>query len=558
MKAPKRTPWANQVELEELYEMLFAPSADVESRKRGIARMSIYISSPSCPTFIHLLHSLVSLELVSYPPATTEDAQRLRLGLAMGIVRFVNSLVDPLQTGPYARPISHLAATLSLPPALIALRHRATHEDLPPLSLLHSALGQCISYLHHYSFLPLLSSSSSSSAAGAAVPPGMAARMEAGKKRVEGLVKRWKRVQKVRLRDKEVREEDETALEVKRIKKALQVEDAGVIVDVLIGQGGLVPIADKKRASLKSSTPPTPSLKIWLPLLRHLASTSHPDLPAVLSSRILDVLLNPGESHSRSVFGGDGIGQLFGGNVNGAESMTMKDQEQDRDSFRWGLATWLIYLWSQGQGRKQSETQTQSSLGEPVTSLEISVEDKMGSLRRLLASLLDLHEDVVIRKLYSKITNLQNSSLPASAASSSTRQANNNNLNGLMDLLPPRVDNKAEDDEPELLGLEVDADVTVDVDASRAAANEEEDMGEVGVMQVRLAQFEEMLSARKAQQSKLAGTIHPTSTSTSISNANADLNIGQADGMDEDSPSAPGWRRLTAQEWRPCPIGCVE
>ncbi|WVF70898.1 hypothetical protein IAT40_005693 [Kwoniella sp. CBS 6097] len=599
MKAPRRTPWANPAELEELYEMLFSPSADSESRRNGIARMSIYISSPSCPTFVHLLHSLVSLELLPYPPSNVEDAQRLRLGLGMGIVRFVNSLVDPLQTGPYARPISHLAATLSLPPALIALRHRATHEDLPPLSLLHSALGQCISYLHHYSFLPLLSSSSSSSLNGGILPPGIAERLEAAKKRVESLVKRWKRVQKVRLREKEVREEDETALEVKRIKKALEVEDGNVIVDVLVGQGGLVPIADKKRASFKSSSPPTPSLKIWLPLLQHLSSSSHSDLSALLSSRILDVLLNPGshwqlqlQLQSQSQLQGPSDyfynGQIVSvANNDQVQVDKKKDGESESESFRWGLATWLIYLWTRGYSDLYSISQSpgwaqaQNVLAEAVSPLALSVENKMGSLRRLLAALLDLHEDVVIRRLYSSITNQQDSFLAASSSSTSSRTTqpgSNTNIKSLIDLFPAKDEDEDQDEveEPELHGLEVDMD---DPDAGAGAGAPKAEAGDaeyerLNVMENRLAQFEQLLAARKAQQQqqpKRTTTDQPRPQlqprlGTINSGSKYGLDHEHDHGMDEDededmseiSVSVPGWRRLTAQEWTACPIGCVE
>ncbi|WVQ97262.1 hypothetical protein IAU59_004373 [Kwoniella sp. CBS 9459] len=594
MKAPKRTPWADQAELEELYEMLFAPSADPESRRSGIARMSIYISSPSCPTFIHLLHSLVSLELLPYPPPNIEDAQRLRLGLGMGIVRFVNSLVDPLQTGPYARPISHLAATLALPPALISLRHRATHEDLPPPSLLHSALGQCISYLHHYSFLPLLSSSSSSANAdgggGAGrLPPGMAERLEASKKRVESLVKRWKRVQKVRLREKEVREEDETALEVRRIKKALEVEDGRVIVDVLVSQGGLVPIADKKRAPLKSSLPPTPSLKIWLPLLQHLASISHPDLSATLSSRILDVLLNPdSQLSSDNVYGNINANASDGGLFMNMQTTTgvtgtSDDRKQAEQSFRWGLATWLNYLWAQGRSRPETSTAQEASMSEALSGsgpgpspLAMSAEDKLGSLRRILGALLDLHEDVVIRKLYSSLVDQPEHAAPLAASSSSSQTASHphDNLMGLMDLLPSEgEDNEEGEQEPELHGLEIDMD---DEDTTRrfgagaepGSATETEEYAGLSAMEDRLAQFEELLSARKAAQlpkPSAADQYHRNSDIEGVGRIDLDIGLGPArqhqgdtEEQEQDQVVVPGWRRLTADEWRACPIGCAK
>lgn len=150
-------------------------------------------------------------------------------------------LIYPWKTGPYARPISHLAATLGLPPSLIALRHRATHEDLPPLPLLHQAVTQCIIYLHQNSFIPLISSSYGSP------PPAVLERQQAAAKRVDGLLKKWKKIAKNRLRDKEVREEDESAIEMKKVRKELEGEVAGAsgIVRGLVEVGSLVPLAKR-------------------------------------------------------------------------------------------------------------------------------------------------------------------------------------------------------------------------------------------------------------------------------------------------------------------------
>ena len=157
------------------------------------------------------------------------------------LIRGVLRLTYPWKTGSYARPISHLAATLGLPPSLIALRHRATHEDLPPLPLLHQAVTQCIVYLHQNSFVPLVTSSYGSP------PPAVLERQQATAKRIDGLLKKWKKIAKNRLRDKEVREEDESAIEMKKVRKELEGEVAGTsgIVKGLVEVGSLVPLAKR-------------------------------------------------------------------------------------------------------------------------------------------------------------------------------------------------------------------------------------------------------------------------------------------------------------------------
>ncbi|WWD17939.1 hypothetical protein CI109_102384 [Kwoniella shandongensis] len=498
MKAPRRVPWSSHAELAELYDFLFSPSATRETRQRGLARMSIYISSPSCPSFIHLLHSLVAVELLPYPPRDAAEAQRTRMMMGMAIVRFVNGMVDPLQTGPYARPISHLAATLGLPPSLISLRHRATHEDLPPLPLLHLALAQSISYLHHNSFLPLLSASSSSSSSTALMfneNPLVAERSAAQRKRVDGLVKRWKKVMKSRLREKEVREEDESAREMRRVRKALEGEDGEVLVRVLAEVGGLVPIAARKRSTNKSTSPPTPSLKIWDPLLVHLSTTSLPSLPSSLASHILEILLNPTAAAvpSAALPTHDGLGLGFGG-IQPAEAGSEEEIRSERESYRWGLGVWLLYIWG-GEG-----------------GLVLEQEEKKGLYRKLLSGLLHLHEDQVLRRLHTSLVGIDPS------------------LTGLSDLVAilPHPEEVAEEEEVELKGLEMD------VDEKEAEKNEKDDEKLLQDMEQRLASFEHKLSANKPTPSK------PAPASVQSSN----------------EPSIPGWRRLTPQEWTPRPIGC--
>lgn len=61
--------------------------------------MSVYVSCPSCPAFLHLLHALVAALLLPYPPTSAEAASATRMSYAMAVVRFVNGMVDPLQTG---------------------------------------------------------------------------------------------------------------------------------------------------------------------------------------------------------------------------------------------------------------------------------------------------------------------------------------------------------------------------------------------------------------------------------------------------------------------------
>lgn len=60
----------------------------------------------------------------------------LRQSYSLALIRFVNGLVDPLQSGVFARPIVSIAAQIGIPLSMVELRHAGTHEDLPSLEVL--------------------------------------------------------------------------------------------------------------------------------------------------------------------------------------------------------------------------------------------------------------------------------------------------------------------------------------------------------------------------------------------------------------------------------------
>ena len=63
---------------------------------------------------------------------------------SMSFIRFVNRLIDPAQKGVYALSMTGIAETLGLPGWFIDLRHAATHDQLPALSLLRNGCKQVI------------------------------------------------------------------------------------------------------------------------------------------------------------------------------------------------------------------------------------------------------------------------------------------------------------------------------------------------------------------------------------------------------------------------------
>ncbi|KAI8446523.1 Las1-like-domain-containing protein [Phakopsora pachyrhizi] len=72
----------------------------------------------------------------------------------MALIRFVNGLVDQLQTGLYARSLSQIANQIGLPLSFVQIRHRATHEDLPSHSILVDSAKMALDWLYNNYWAP--------------------------------------------------------------------------------------------------------------------------------------------------------------------------------------------------------------------------------------------------------------------------------------------------------------------------------------------------------------------------------------------------------------------
>ncbi|EIW73454.1 hypothetical protein TREMEDRAFT_59622 [Tremella mesenterica DSM 1558] len=357
MSLPRRVPWASSQDLKQLNDLLFAPSADTDSRRRALSRLSIYISSPNCPVFILLTHDLVSASFL--PAKSSEERQTARMACGMAVVRFINGLVDPLQTGMMAQPISHLAATLQIPQSLITLRHRCTHEDLPPYPMLLQAVYTAIQYLHQHSFLPLVSA---------------AVNTENVKiRKSQESIQRWKRVMKIRLRERVEGEDNETGKQMREIREDMTC-DLEDIAEALCGADGLVPTTQKNRPLMSDQQPTKASLMIWQDLLAYLQWNHWSGFIEVLSKEILYHVI------------------------------PRKGEKTQDDSFRWSLAVWLLYMWK----------------GSDEMGVKLEEEEKAILTKTLLQSL--IIPDTVLRNLCEGITSVD----PIFAKS----------YNNLKDLLP--------------------------------------------------------------------------------------------------------------------------
>ncbi|KAF5337088.1 hypothetical protein D9611_003451 [Ephemerocybe angulata] len=315
MRLPRRVPWATIGELEQVCSWIYADENDYHAKLLAINRLSAWKAITTLP---HALESTLSLLVVATHdgPQARLSSLSLRQSYATAIIRLVNGLVDPLQMGTYARSIASIAKQLGLPSWLVELRHAATHEELPSLSLLREAARQSLSWLLHNYFLPTINPQSQSSSLAPPLRP------------LKPILKKYKECMKIVSRDASLASQYKSELTglMKDIERWLA--EAGVAANVSFGEvgwdtsathgsenlseqdfkerwaldrlcdellekGALVPLSKKKRANpIDTFLPPSSSVAIWAPMLEFI-QLQHTDFALVLATRVCSQLIMP-------------------------------------------------------------------------------------------------------------------------------------------------------------------------------------------------------------------------------------------------------------------------
>lgn len=159
---PRLVPWHNENEWEQVYGLLF--SSNIHDQMEGVRmvysmlprklgtlssltvakQVKAWMSRGRVPHAIESTSNLLeALITETMNPMISEH--ELRMLYSMSFVRFVNRLIDPAQKGAYAMSMTGIAQSLGLPGWFVDLRHAATHDQLPILSLLRNGCKQVIS-----------------------------------------------------------------------------------------------------------------------------------------------------------------------------------------------------------------------------------------------------------------------------------------------------------------------------------------------------------------------------------------------------------------------------
>ncbi|KAI0662478.1 Las1-like-domain-containing protein [Cubamyces menziesii] len=352
MRLPRRVPWQDLSELEQVCSWIYTDENDLQAKRLAVNRLAAWKAAVPLPHALESTHAVLSVILQDGTSATSSSSLSLRMSYASAIIRLVNGLVDPLQLGAYARSINSIAQQLGLPAWFVELRHAATHEDLPSLEVLRDAAREAMGWLLHNYFLPTLNPSTPAAPAQPLRP-------------LAPLLKQYKTLMKATTRDatlrvtyraeitKNMREIERWIAEAKVASASAMGGGAGwddaqedgdeedvrekwaldQLAEVLIQRGMLVPLSKKKRVSPGQTglALPRSALLIWTPLLTHLQSL-HPNLPLHLVAAITAHLSRPAPTSD-------------GGAAFQSETVSLTEDAPKADpSYDLCLASWAKWL----------------------------------------------------------------------------------------------------------------------------------------------------------------------------------------------------------------------
>lgn len=95
----------------------------------------------------HAVEATASLMEISIADNNGLDRHILQSSYCSALVRFVNGFLDPFQKASVALPLVKLAKEINLPVSLVEIRHMATHEEIPSLSLCRKLTAEALQWL---------------------------------------------------------------------------------------------------------------------------------------------------------------------------------------------------------------------------------------------------------------------------------------------------------------------------------------------------------------------------------------------------------------------------
>lgn len=158
-KETRFTPWKDEWELQSvgqgLLSVLHPPSTAVES---ALDTVNVWKArSHALEALPHAIESTSALAQVYWRDQVQggSSVSELRLAYSSAVIRCINGFSDALQQQRFvAAPVSVLCGQLGIPSWLVDVRHEASHNALPTLSVLRLAVVSLLEYLSSEYWIP--------------------------------------------------------------------------------------------------------------------------------------------------------------------------------------------------------------------------------------------------------------------------------------------------------------------------------------------------------------------------------------------------------------------
>ncbi|KAH7027032.1 Las1-like-domain-containing protein [Linnemannia elongata] len=159
-KLPKLVPWHSPAEFIQVHQWFYPlptedGSPDIRAQECAIRRVKAWEARGKLP---HAIDSTAAfMQVVVRDWTQTCSDQDLRHMYSMVFIRFVNGYVDAFQSAKSAKSIAYLAVEkVGMPIWFVELRHTATHDYLPSLTILRSATNQALAWINDNYWMPQL------------------------------------------------------------------------------------------------------------------------------------------------------------------------------------------------------------------------------------------------------------------------------------------------------------------------------------------------------------------------------------------------------------------
>ncbi|RKP15365.1 Las1-like-domain-containing protein [Piptocephalis cylindrospora] len=271
-RLPRVCPWTTEEEFGQVHRWLYAPSTDPTSQELGVKRVKAWSSRGRVPHAAEHTASFIEVGLRDRYGALTQH--ELRLMYCMCFIRCINDLVDQEQKSTHALSVQGLADRLGLPSWFAELRHAGTHDALPSLPVLRTAISQALSWLedNYWNVQQNLTSECVED--------------------LRPLLLQYKECQKKSIRSEGDGDEDGKE-EVLDQLASLMIGASPyreAFANLLVEPGYLVPMGKRKRATIDEMELPRELERLWDPLLAHLGQGTWPTVWDDLSLTIVDRL----------------------------------------------------------------------------------------------------------------------------------------------------------------------------------------------------------------------------------------------------------------------------